>query len=1198
MGMHVCTIIARNYLASARVLFDSFNKSNPDGTLTVLVVDDVSRKIENGSEPFEILHTDQIEIEETEVLKMAALYNVTEFATAVKPWLIHTLINRWNEPVIYLDPDIMVFRSLERVRQLASEHQIVVTPHAAQPIPRDKLRVSESEILAAGIYNLGFIAIGVSGIQFLEFWKERLKRECISDPTNMRFVDQRWVDFAPAMFDTFILKDPTYNVAYWNLHYLDFGVDQESGSYLVNGEPIHFFHFSGYNPRVPELLSKYQGGNARILFSECPQLKGMCDDYRHQLFKNDYKESISIKYAYASLSNGMHYDNYMRSAYREALLESEEQESATPPNPYVSADLFLLWLNSRRENMQLSRYLEQVYESRRDLKEHFPDANGSGLYSLLAWCWDEASKGNFDSRLIPTEIDFLDEADNTAAADTTLDSRAHGIEIAGYFRAEMGLGELARSTVAAVAATGIPYSTLTDSDVIHRQNHEFSDLEGNAHAVNIVCMNADSLTHFAYRMGTKYFQDRYTIGIWAWELEEFPEAFDSSFEYVDEIWGISEFTKNAIAQRSLKPVYAMPVTVNPPNTVKDFDLSTLGIPKGYTFLFCFDLLSIYERKNPLALIDAFTKAFTEGEGPVLVIKALNGDKKLADLEKIKIRAHGRSDIIIVDKYLDYADNVGLFSASDCYVSLHRSEGLGLTIAEAMSLGKPVIATAYSGNLDFMDSDNSFLVSYTYGNVPEGCDPYRPGAKWAEPDINEASDLMRWVYENQDEAAAVGERARKDMLENHSPRSLSTFIAERYRFATATLNAKEDSGSLNETHEGFSRNVQNEPIEPATAPPLIALAARPITYDGKSRLPKLSKFVRSGLRKLLFTRDNQQQEFNMAIALGTEHLARLRNEMQAQIDRLTDERLRDEQIRQSFETRIERLTKIYIDEISRRELLSRSLVDINSRIDELKSTDSELKSNFNGLDTSFNGLDTSLAEMASYLKVQLQSIPYMADPETFIREVEGNKEALGYEEAGGDASGYARFEDLFRGPEDFIRERQFIYLEHINPSKQVIDIGCGRGEFLDVLKHANMSGVGVDLDESMVRRASERGHTIIKQDAIDFLKDQKSQSISTIFSAQFVEHLDFQQLCLFIDESFKALDVDGVLIMETVNPYSMPAFRTFWTDLSHERPIFPEVLLALVREAGFPRAHVLFPNGSGNLESDRWSEGEYAVIAHR
>ena len=138
----------------------------------------------------------------------------------------------------------------------------------------------------------------------------------------------------------------------------------------------------------------------------------------------------------------------------------------------------------------------------------------------------------------------------------------------------------------------------------------------------------------------------------------------------------------------------------------------------------------------------------------------------------------RADVLVLDDYLATGEMAALMDVADCYVSLHRSEGFGLTMAESMALGKPVIATGYSGNLDFMDDDTAYLVKWMPGSVPIGCAPYRAGARWAEPDLEDAARLMRHVVEHPDEARATGARARAAVLAGHSPRARSAFLKRR------------------------------------------------------------------------------------------------------------------------------------------------------------------------------------------------------------------------------------------------------------------------------------------------------------------------------------------------------------------------------------------------------------------------------------
>ena len=212
----ICTIAARNYLAHVRVLARSFLRHHPGGSCSVFLIDDPDGLEANDDEPFTQVTLSQIGIAEDEYLRMATIYDVTELATAVKPWVLRAAING-GHPAAFLDPDIEFHAAIDEVNGLANREGIVLTPHTLHPMKRDGLLPSEMEILRAGIYNLGFIVVGASGAAFLDWWAERLARDCIVDPGAGLHVDQRWVDFAPGYFNTYILRDPGYNVAYWNV---------------------------------------------------------------------------------------------------------------------------------------------------------------------------------------------------------------------------------------------------------------------------------------------------------------------------------------------------------------------------------------------------------------------------------------------------------------------------------------------------------------------------------------------------------------------------------------------------------------------------------------------------------------------------------------------------------------------------------------------------------------------------------------------------------------------------------------------------------------------------------------------------------------------------------------------------------------------------------------------------------------------
>ena len=216
--MHACTIAAQNYLAQVRVLAESFLQHHPGATFTVLVVDAESPGEVDCPEGCRVCTILDIGLDAATVHEMATIYDLTEFATAVKPTLLRYLISELIEPVTYLDPDILLYAPIADAEVLVGEHGILLTPHVLAALPRDGSELTEQGLLKAGIYNLGFITVTPNANSFLEWWEERTRFEACIDPASAMFTDQRWIDFVPALFDAAICRDPGWNVAYWNLH--------------------------------------------------------------------------------------------------------------------------------------------------------------------------------------------------------------------------------------------------------------------------------------------------------------------------------------------------------------------------------------------------------------------------------------------------------------------------------------------------------------------------------------------------------------------------------------------------------------------------------------------------------------------------------------------------------------------------------------------------------------------------------------------------------------------------------------------------------------------------------------------------------------------------------------------------------------------------------------------------------------------
>ncbi|WP_419759659.1 glycosyltransferase [Acidisoma sp.] len=254
----------------------------------------------------------------------------------------------------------------------------------------------------------------------------------------------------------------------------------------------------------------------------------------------------------------------------------------------------------------------------------------------------------------------------------------------------------------------------------------------------------------------------YRIAYWYWELDEVPRAWTEVARTVDEIWTATEFVGDAVR----RVVMDRPVRVLFPGVrlgpFTPCPREALGAPaRGegrFAFLFSFHMASIGERKNPLGLIRAFRRAFSPEEAVDLVLKTTSEPQHAAELKALRAAAAG-ANVTIIDRVFTPEETLALMDGCDAYVSLHRAEGLGLTMAEAMLLGKPVIATRYSGNLSFMDDGNSLLVDCEVRALGREFPPYDAAARWAEPSEAHAAELMRGLYDDPATAAALGRRGQ-------------------------------------------------------------------------------------------------------------------------------------------------------------------------------------------------------------------------------------------------------------------------------------------------------------------------------------------------------------------------------------------------------------------------------------------------------
>ena len=361
------------------------------------------------------------------------------------------------------------------------------------------------------------------------------------------------------------------------------------------------------------------------------------------------------------------------------------------------------------------------------------------------------------------------------------------VNLVGYARGELGVGEDVRMLCLALDSVDINYTIVDVSDLLTtaRANEKFiprdySDVP--VHEITIYCMPIFDLANLYLKMGVRFFNNTYKIGYFPWELPEAPEGWEDIYDMVDEIWSPSIFTENSFKNITKKPIYVMPPAVALPPITLHSKTEFVENSKIFVFIYPFDPNSHLSRKNPMALICAFRKAFHKKDGAVALLLRVNGDpRRHPAWQAVEDAASADSRIHILSGTLDRADALGILASCDCLVSPHRAEGFGRNIAEAILLGLPVLATGFSGNVDFMEADE--LIAWTPRKLAPGDYPFADGLWWAEPNVDDLARKMKNVYRQKVEArdCLLAPNARKKRFElRHAPRSVGRRYAMRLR----------------------------------------------------------------------------------------------------------------------------------------------------------------------------------------------------------------------------------------------------------------------------------------------------------------------------------------------------------------------------------------------------------------------------------
>ncbi|NRA30756.1 MAG: glycosyltransferase family 4 protein [Parvularculaceae bacterium] len=768
--LQVFSICSANYMPFALTLYKTLKSADPGVQFTLFLADDVPEGEVLPDAPFDIVRA--VELGIPSFWDMAFRYTVMEFNTAIKPFCFQWLLERFpSDPVVYLDPDIFVLAPLDALRQrFNAGAELILTPHSLSPLD-DGYDPDDRRIMQTGAYNLGFAAVRKTGAvdTLIDWWASHMQTRCVSDLPRGLFVDQKFMDIAPAFVThTEILRHSGYNVAYWNLHERRVS-RRASGEWSVGSDPLVFFHFSGVDRANEATLSRHQNRfNARNI----GELKQLLDEYRRLLETNDDGSWSDLSYAYGQYGDGAAVPDLDRFVYRRVF---------TGPQP-IDRDYFAkrdrAMLHAPTDSLVadttalITRYMHEFWRQRADLRAEFNLKSSAGVRQYAAWYSDNVSQ----TPTIEARNADAQSAD-VVAVDPNLPTV---VNVVGYAGAASGLGTGVRSQTSVFFEAGIKWSDRSIPAKALNKAVPHTNLKSVDGRVLYLHVNADQTLAILDQLTDAETSGRYKIGYWAWELPNFPDEWCRAFQPLHEIWAPSQFVCNGIQTRTDKPVIKIPHAVRSPAGSRSAGRAALGIENHEVVIgVMFDTRSFMRRKNPLSALQAFEVAFPRplDSGVRLVLK---GHGPLDDTRSRTFYARAASNpgVIVRHQTMAEEDIADLKAATDILLSPHRSEGFGLNIAEAMAAGKVAVATGWSGNMEFMNAENSVPLDYELRPLAPGDYPHAEGQHWAEPSHEQMVEELRSLVADPARRERIGQKAASHMAEHFSVEAIAKKVKSR------------------------------------------------------------------------------------------------------------------------------------------------------------------------------------------------------------------------------------------------------------------------------------------------------------------------------------------------------------------------------------------------------------------------------------
>lgn len=810
IGFTICT---KSYLAGAlewrRTL--SISGSGVRGLIYVTDVDkeEVSKLWEevkinsvDNAEGIEIDLRGSAEKDIPDDKGMRERYAIIEYCTAIKPSIFLALEKEFPSAIIhYFDPDISIYSSLSELKKFSEGHSITLIPHMTTPT-YDNFRLTQLDILRAGVFNFGYLGWNPeikSGKLLIQWWQGQLKENCRVALDQGIFTDQSWGVFFCSSPETGIFHDKSYNVAYWNLHERSISLN-DVGDYLVNDQKLQFFHFSGYSPKCKDQISLHQNRHSftnnnglKILFNEYSDnlIKAGFDYWRGkygnmgnlETITSNKKELAHIvqKKIKSKIPNPFHkpYKNLLiagllqyhytlkcRIKKNKSKLEKKINSLSNKKNNPVEI------ISSHNQELRL--YIKKVRTVADQMVLKKSKESDKYIYLWLYWV------RKFIKQLF---IQFIEEEKNNNIVVQDNTSKESTIALIGYLTAETGVGESARGIVRAIESAGgkidlfdirghyaraedLEYSSKVSLRIGQKKHYETS----------ILCVNADQVDiNIKSELGDIHSHSSRKIAYWYWETEKLPLSYVHVSHHFDQIWVATEFVKKSLINAGIQcPVIVIPPALSelPEKYREKAHFSLQNDVIRPLILSVFDATSFLGRKNPIGAIRVVQRLQRlTSIRPILILKTTN----LKDQDEIYLKSIcPEVDIFFINKYLTKNETLSLIKASNCFLSLHRAEGLGLSLIDAMRIGTPLLSTDYSGPVDFANKENAWMVPWEYTNATTADGPYF-GSQWADPIEEKAAKMLHEILTNTELRDKKVKQAKKDITLHFSKSKITTLI---------------------------------------------------------------------------------------------------------------------------------------------------------------------------------------------------------------------------------------------------------------------------------------------------------------------------------------------------------------------------------------------------------------------------------------